>query len=149
MGMVVLQGLFMGTHILLIDDEKVWLQNLEFTLKRKGYAVTDTDQGREAVRLVQDDPDRFDVLLLDLMMPDMDGLEVLSTLRPVLRSNNLPVIMQTGTQEDRYIIEAFNLGAMCCIRKPYSHHVLCPLIDKIVRGEELESRIIFPQPMLF
>lgn len=139
----------MSTHILVVDDEKVWLQNLEFTLKRKGYAVTNTDRGKEGLELILKDPYRFDIILLDLMMPDMDGLEVLLALQPLLLSRKIPIIMQTGTQEDKYIIEAFKLGALCCLRKPYSHQVLCPLLEQIINGEELQSKIIFPQPVIY
>lgn len=139
----------MSIHILVIDDERIWLQNLEFTLKRKGYAVTNTDSGREGLQLILNDPHKFDIILLDLMMPDMDGLEVLHALQPILQIRNFPIIMQTGTQEDKYIIEAFKLGALCCLRKPYSHQVLCPLLERILRGEELESRVLFPQPVIF
>lgn len=133
----------MNAHILIIDDEQVWLKSLELMLIRKKYRVTSVNCGRKAVELLTQSSHVFTAILLDLMMPRMDGLEVLVALQPLLQRTKIPVIMQTGTQEDRHISEAFRLGALCCIRKPYGPSELYPLLEAILSGGELPTQTIF------
>lgn len=133
----------MSAHILIIDDETLWLKNLEFILTCKDYRVTSAELGREGADLILNNPHAFDVVLLDLMIPDMNGLEVLEAIKPVLDERKLPVIMQSGTQEDKHLLAALELGALCCLRKPYSHQELYPLLEKILKGAAVAGEI-FP-----
>ena len=133
----------MSAHILIIDDEQLWLKNLEFILTCKNYRVTSSASGREGVDLIMSNPHAYDIVLLDLMIPDMDGLEVLEAVQPVVKERKLPIIMQSGTQEDKHLLKALEMGALCCLRKPYSHQELYPVLEKILNGATVAGEI-FP-----
>lgn len=132
----------MSAHILVIDDQKTWLQNLAFVLRHKNYQVTAVASGKEGLVLLQTDPARYSVLLLDLMLEDISGLEIIATLQSNNMTQKIPVILQTGSEETATIMEAITLGALCCIRKPYNHRMLYPLLEGVLNGIMPEEKIL-------
>ncbi|MEX2599017.1 MAG: PAS domain S-box protein, partial [Dehalococcoidia bacterium] len=102
-------------HILAVDDEPVVLRYVQNLLKRTGYDVSTTTDGREAVKKVRElSPD---LVLLDLMMVDISGFEVLEQIRAF---SNVPVIFLSASNRDQDKVQGLNLGADDYITKPFS-----------------------------
>src|SRR5688500_3040363 len=104
------------SSLLIVDDEELSREGLGRHLRRHGYAVTGAGSGREAMELRGGR--RFDLVLLDVMMPGMNGLEVLQHLRQVDSLIGLPVIMVTARGESADVVEALALGANDYLTKP-------------------------------
>src|SRR5215831_15062735 len=104
------------SSILIVDDEELNSEGLARRLQGHGYPVTVTHSGREAIELLGDR--RFDLVLLDIMMPGMSGLEVLKFLRRVDSLIDLPIIMVTAKGESEDVVEALELGANDYVTKP-------------------------------
>lgn len=103
--------------ILIVDDNELNRDMLSRRLIRRGYRTTTIDNGRSALKLIRSNS--FDLILLDIMMPEMSGLEVLKRIRQRFSSISLPVIMATAKNERSDIIEALSLGANDYITKPF------------------------------
>jgi len=121
-----------GGEILAIDDEKANRELLRRRLERQGYTVHLGDSGKQCLKLVS--KTRFDLILLDLGMPGMDGIEVLQKLKqdPVHRS--IPVIMVSGSDDTEKIVKCILLGAEDYIFKPFN-----PVLLKARIGTSLEK----------
>ena len=102
--------------LLIVDDNEMNRDALSRRLERKGYAVKATDSGQAALQLVAQH--RFDLVLLDVEMPGMSGLDVLRGLRESYFATQLPVIMVTAKTQSRDIVEALQLGANDYLTKP-------------------------------
>jgi sigma-B regulation protein RsbU (phosphoserine phosphatase) len=105
-----------SSSILIVDDEELNREGLARSLLRHGYAVTAVRGGEEAIDLLGGR--RFDLVLLDIMMPVMNGLDVLKFLRRVDSLLDLPIIMVTARGESEDIVEALELGANDYVTKP-------------------------------
>jgi sigma-B regulation protein RsbU (phosphoserine phosphatase) len=105
-----------SSSILIVDDEELNSEGLARHLRRHGYVVTAVKSGEEAIDLLGDR--RFDLVLLDIMMPGMNGLDVLKFLRRVDSLLDLPIIMVTARGESEDIVEALELGANDYVTKP-------------------------------
>jgi CheY-like chemotaxis protein len=121
-----------GGEILAIDDEKANRELLRRRLERQGYTVQLGESGKRCLELVSGT--RFDLILLDLGMPGMDGIEVLQKLKqdPVHRS--IPVIMISGSDDTEKIVKCILLGAEDYIFKPFN-----PVLLKARIGTSLEK----------
>src|SRR5947208_6116221 len=105
-----------ASSILIVDDEELNSEGLARRLQRHGYAVTVVRSGREALELLGQR--RFDLVLLDIMMPGMNGLEVLKFLHRVDSLLDLPIIMVTARGDSSDVVEALELGANDYLTKP-------------------------------
>jgi sigma-B regulation protein RsbU (phosphoserine phosphatase) len=105
-----------SNSILIVDDEELNREGLARHLRRHGYTATLARNGREAIELLGGR--RFDLVLLDIMMPGMNGLEVLKFLRRVDSPIGLPIIMVTAKGESEDVVEALELGANDYVTKP-------------------------------
>jgi two-component system, NtrC family, nitrogen regulation response regulator NtrX len=103
-------------HILVVDDEADIRESLEGILREEGYAVTATSSGQEAVVLLRDAT--YDVLLLDIFLPDRDGLDVLKDLRSLEADNRPEVIVVSGHATIETAVKATKLGAFDFLEKP-------------------------------
>jgi diguanylate cyclase (GGDEF)-like protein/PAS domain S-box-containing protein len=102
--------------LLIVDDEEMNRDMLSQRLELKGYKVTAADDGPRALSLIEDHA--FDVILLDVMMPRLNGLEVLRILRRRHGAGELPIIMVTAKDHSEDVVEAFRLGANDYVTKP-------------------------------
>jgi two-component system, sensor histidine kinase len=105
-----------ASSLLVVDDDEFSREGLARHLERHGYCVSGAGSGREAVELLG--CRRFDLVLLDVMMPGMNGLEVLKLLRRVDSLIDLPVIMVTARGDSADVVEALELGANDYLTKP-------------------------------
>jgi signal transduction histidine kinase len=110
------------SSLLIVDDEESNREGLARRLQRHGYATTAAASGREAIELLGEG--RFDLVLLDIMMPGMNGLEVLKFLRRVDSLLDLPIIMVTARGESGDVVEALELGANDYLTKPLDFPVV-------------------------
>ena len=121
-------------NILIVEDEHLIARLIEMTLTRAGYRCTLAEDGRTAADLIE--TTNFDMALLDIMLPGLDGISLLKSLRP---SNNTPVIMLTAKDAVASRLEGFQAGADDYLVKPFSFLELLArlqVITKRVRTKE-------------
>ena len=108
----------MDEKILIVDDEPNILELLEYNLKKEGYAVVRADTGEKAVAMLEQEKPA--IVLLDQMLPGLDGLGVLKKIRASEVYADMPVIMVTAKSEEIDKIIGLELGADDYITKPFS-----------------------------
>jgi len=101
--------------ILVVDDEKTLVKGIKFNLENEGYQVECAYDGAAAVELARNE--KFDLLILDVMMPEMDGLEACMRIREF---SNVPIIMLTARSEDADKLVGFECGADDYLTKPFN-----------------------------
>ena len=116
--------------ILVAEDEPQTAQLIEFKLKQQGYNVTIVSNGEQALKMV--DVSRPSLVILDGMMPVMDGFEVLRRLRADGNKQDLPVIMLTAKSREKDVVTGLELGASDYIVKPFSPAELVARVKKVV-----------------
>ena len=114
--------------ILVVDDEKLLVKGLKFNLEQEGYQVITAFDGEEAIRLAHDES--IDIILLDLMLPKVDGFTVCRTIRTF---SNVPIIMLTAKSEDVDKILGLEYGADDYITKPFNVREVEARIKAILR----------------
>lgn len=110
-------------NALVIEDNEHTAYLLSFLLERAGFAVTTVDNGRDAELLVGEEPG-VGVVLLDLMLPYVDGFELLTQMRERPHWRHVPVIVVSGKTSEADVVRAFELGADDYVRKPFAPHEL-------------------------
>ena len=108
--------------LLLVDDNEFDRDFLARRLEKQGYTVTTTWNGKEALDLLDVYP--FDIVLLDIEIPMLGGLDVLSEVRKRYKPIELPIIVITSQQESHTIVQAFDLGASDYVTKPVDFAVI-------------------------
>lgn len=115
-------GMSKKGHILAVDDEPLNRGVIERIVNRKGHDVTLVASGQEALDKLQDT--EFDLVLLDIMMPEIDGIEVLKRIRQKYSMSQLPVIMVSALDDSEKVVELLDLGANDYVTKPIDAKVL-------------------------
>ncbi len=127
--------------ILVVEDEKDILELVRFNLAREGYAITGVITGEEALRAVH--RQRPDLIILDLMLPGVDGLEVCKTLKNTPETRDVPIMMLTANGEESDIVLGLGLGADDYVTKPFSPKVLMARVKALLartrRAAELDK----------
>ncbi|MBM3317680.1 MAG: response regulator transcription factor [Candidatus Eisenbacteria bacterium] len=118
-------------HILIVEDEEDILQLIEYNLLKEGFTAACARTGEEALRLARDE--QPDLVLLDLMLPGIDGLEVCRTLRRQPPTAMTPIVMLTAKGEEADIVAGLELGADDYITKPFTPKVLVARIRTVLR----------------
>ena len=119
--------------VLAVDDNPVFLNLLEDILKRKGYEnVRTSTSGKEALNLIKEDPPNL--VLLDMKMPEMDGIETLKEIRKI--NPDLKVIMLTAVDSANLEREAREIGVSDFLRKELGIEVFLQTLDKILKTVE-------------
>ena len=106
--------------ILVIDDEESILSVMEIILTSNNYNVLKASGGIEGLKLVKEYENKIDLIFLDLMMPDIYGINVLERIKENKESKNIPIIIQSGTSDRKEIQKCFDLGAEAFLAKPYN-----------------------------
>ena len=114
--------------IILIDDDQNILTSLEMVLKSAGFAIKAFTDGLEAINYMRDNG--AEIVLLDIKMPRIDGLEVFTTVR---KFSNIPIIFLTSKDSEMDELIGLRIGADDYIRKPFSHKLLVERIKSILR----------------
>jgi two-component system, OmpR family, alkaline phosphatase synthesis response regulator PhoP len=117
--------------IFVVEDEEDILELLRYHLTREGYAVTTAVRGEDAVKAItRKTPD---LILLDLMLPGLDGLEVCRTLKKDPKTTGIPIVMLTAKGEESDVVTGLELGADDYITKPFSINVLIARVRTVLR----------------
>lgn len=137
----------MSTTIVVIEDEADLLDILRYNLEREGYAVRTASTGRKGIAEIARDP-KPDLVLLDLMLPDIPGTEICRRLRSSKRDSDIPVLMLTARGEEIDRVVGFEVGADDYMVKPFSLRELMLRIKAIIRrsvppGKAAEARLDF------
>jgi len=117
--------------ILAVDDDNVNLQLLSAFLYEEKFQLTTVLSGEKALEILEKD-NSFDVILLDWMMPDMDGLELLHILKTRPKLKRIPVIMQTAKSNTEDYVKGINSGAYYYLTKPFEEHMLLSILNAAV-----------------
>jgi DNA-binding response OmpR family regulator len=126
---------------LCVDDEETNLEILEIHLKKAGFKCKTVTSGDEALKFLEESKEKPDVILLDIMMPGMDGIQVLKAIKSDESLKPIPVIMQTAVTQESKNIEGIEAGAYYYITKPYSHKVLVSIVMSALK-EKRETETI-------
>ncbi len=122
---------FERRRVLVVDDEERMVRFIRMNLEHDGFQVSEALNGRQAVQKLRDvNPD---LILLDIMMPDLDGFEVLETIREV---STVPVIMLTAKGEEDDRVRGLELGADDYITKPFSPREMVSRVKAVLRRTE-------------
>jgi two-component system phosphate regulon response regulator PhoB len=122
--------------ILVVDDEEDILELLTFNLEREGYRVIGAQSGEKAVKLAQSQTP--DLIVLDLMLPGIDGLEVAKILKNDSKAKDIPIVMLTAKGEEADIVSGLELGADDYVTKPFSPRVLLARVRAVLRRKVKE-----------
>lgn len=124
-------------RILIVEDEVAIREFEAINLKRVGYTTVEAGSGEEALDIFDNDLEGFDIALLDVMMPGMDGFELCKELRR--RSASIGIIMLTAKSQEMDKISGLMLGADDYITKPFSPTELLARVDSLYRRVEMNS----------
>ena len=125
----------MNQTVALVDDDRNILTSISIALEAEGFTVRTFADGHEALKALSVRP--ADVVVLDIKMPRIDGMEVLSRLR---RTSDVPVIFLTSKDDEIDEVLGLKMGADDYIRKPFSQRLLIERIRTLLRRAELDSR---------
>lgn len=125
------------TKILVCDDERHIVRLIQVNLERQGYQVTTAFDGKEGLEKIRSE--KPDLVVLDVMMPYMDGFEVLKTIRREPETESLPVIMLTAKAQDKDVFEGYHYGADMYLTKPFNPMELVAFVKRITENTEGEE----------
>jgi DNA-binding response OmpR family regulator len=125
---------FERRRILVVDDEERMVRFIRMNLEHDGFQVSEAFNGKQAIQKIRDVTP--DLILLDVMMPDLDGFEVLETVREV---SQVPVIMLTAKGEEDDRVRGLELGADDYVTKPFSPRELVSRVKAVLRRTESAS----------
>jgi len=127
----------MGKRILVVDDNPDSLKIIRIILGMKNYDVVVATGGVEALQRIKDE--KIDLVLLDIMMPEMSGIEVLRRLKQETTTERLPVILVTAKTQDEDVLGGYQYGADYYIPKPFTAKQLLYGVDLFLdKGESVE-----------
>ena len=119
-----------GTYILVVDDESRIRKLLRDFFTAKGYQILEAEDGEKAIEVFEENRNKIKLILLDVMMPKLDGWSVL---RKIRQESNLPVIMLTARGEEQDELFGFELGVDEYISKPFSPKILVARVETILK----------------
>ena len=123
-----------STSILVVDDEDDLLELVRYNLTKAGYRVSCVSTGEEALSHARRQPP--DLIVLDLMLPAVDGLEVCRRLKADAKTRDIPIIMLTAKSEESDVVRGLERGADDYITKPFSPRVLAARVRALLRRQE-------------
>ncbi|MCH2547913.1 MAG: response regulator [Alphaproteobacteria bacterium] len=119
--------------VLVVDDEHSTLIYMEHVLQLEGYRVLIAESGEDALKALEASGSLISVVVMDLNMPGIDGLEVVELMKKNKNTEFIPVIMATASQGTEIVREGVNAGVYYCVHKPVDVELLCSLIDAATR----------------
>ena len=129
--------------ILIVDDEKDIIELIQYNLEKEGYVVNHAFSGEQCLVYIKSEIP--DLILLDLMLPEINGIEVCKILKKDSATSKIPIIMLTAKGEDIDIILGLELGADDYITKPFNTRELLARVKAILRRVENDGSLIFKE----
>jgi two-component system phosphate regulon response regulator PhoB len=127
-----------GEHVLIVEDDEDIAELLEYNLQRQGYRPSCAGTGEEGLRKAREN--RPDLILLDLMLPGLSGLDVCRALKDAEVTASIPVIMLTAKGEEEDIVAGFNAGADDYVTKPFRPKILLARVQAVLRRGAAERQ---------
>ena len=128
----------MAKKILIVDDEAGILEMVNKTLTKQGYAVTTSPDGKDALDKITQT--KFDIIILDIMMPYLDGFEVLQAMKRKPETRNIPVIFLTAKNNDMDIVKGWQAGVNAYLIKPFNPTELVKYVKQnLKKGSQVEG----------
>jgi two-component system alkaline phosphatase synthesis response regulator PhoP len=124
---------------LVLDDNPKFLKE---SLPMYGYRLDTAEDGLEALKILSDENSRYDLILLDVMMPNMDGWDTLKAIRKNKKTERIPVIMITAVSEDQKVVSGLKIGADDYIVKPFILPNLLARIEAVLRRSNWQKEEI-------
>ena len=121
-------------RILAVDDEPNIVRLIQVNLERHGYQVETANNGAQALAKIR--ANRPDLLVSDVMMPEMDGFELLANVRRDPALMDLPVIMLTAKAQDKDVLEGYKTGADMYLTKPFNPQELLAFVKRILSSSD-------------
>ena len=118
-------------HILVVDDEADLLELVSYNLKKEGFTVDTASDGENAMSKVK--KSKYDLIILDLMLPGIQGIELCRTLRAGMKTSGIPIIMLTARSEEVDKILGLEMGADDYMTKPFSPRELAARVKAVLR----------------
>jgi len=126
------------TRILVVDDDEYIRGGCARILAKEGWSAVCVNDGNQGLKEIRGNPNDYDVVLLDQLMPGMSGLEILDQIRTL--NSNLPVIIMTGSVTTDSANELVQKGAFDCIPKPFTPDELRAVVRKAVGSKAQNSK---------
>lgn len=129
-----------NVKILVVDDESRMRKLIKDFLMQKGYSILEAQDGEDAIKVFEENQNKIDLILLDVMMPKLDGWSVL---RQIRQTSKIPIIMLTARGEEQDELFGFELGVDEYISKPFSPKILVARVEAIlkrVKGDNKELK---------
>ena len=120
--------------ILIVDDEQRMRNLIKDFLKQKNYSTLEAADGEEALKVFEENKNKIKLVLLDVMMPKLDGWSVL---RQIREESKVPIVMLTARGEEHDELFGFELGVDEYISKPFSPKILVARVEAILRSKKL------------
>jgi two-component system alkaline phosphatase synthesis response regulator PhoP/two-component system response regulator VicR len=124
----------MAQKVLVCDDERHIVRLIQVNLERQGYEVVTAYDGKEGLEKVKSEKPKL--IVLDVMMPYMDGFEVLKNLRREPETENIPVIMLTAKAQDADVFQGYHYGADMYLTKPFNPMELVTFVKRLLDGND-------------
>ena len=125
--------------VLIVDDESRMRKLIKDFLMQKNYKILEAGDGEEALRIFQENEEKISVILLDVMMPKLDGWSVL---RQIRQTSKVPIIMLTARGEEQDELFGFELGVDEYISKPFSPKILVARVEALLKRTKPEEKEI-------
>ena len=123
--------------VLVVDDESRMRKLIKDFLMQKGYSILEAGDGEEALKVFEEKQNKINLILLDVMMPKLDGWSVL---RQIRQTSKVPIIMLTARGEEQDELFGFELGVDEYISKPFSPKILVARVEAILKRTNAETR---------
>ena len=127
--------------ILIVDDEPINLDIICAHLENDNYKLVTANDGQEAWSLLESSPESFDTIILDRMMPALDGMQLLANIKENEMMEHVPVVMQTAKAENQDVVECLKAGAYYYLTKPYNGDVLKTIVRSAVNDRLHEKSL--------
>ncbi|HPZ09084.1 MAG TPA: response regulator [Candidatus Eremiobacteraeota bacterium] len=132
------------TVILVIDDDEIIRKLIKFTLEKRDYKVITAEDALEGICKLELNPD---LIILDIVMPEIDGYEVLNLIKKDSQFKDIPVIMLTSKHDINHMLKAFSCGAEDYLAKPFEIDELIARIRNLLRIKEIQKKILVAERM--
>jgi len=127
----------LNRHILIVEDEQSIATLIKYNLEQAGYQTKIAYDGKQALQYIHEQP--FDFIVLDIMLPEIDGLEVCKTIRE--DKNDIPILMLTAKSDEHNKVTGLRLGADDYLTKPFSPKELIARIEAILRRTDRKDNV--------
>lgn len=128
-------GARLGVRVLIVEDSPLVRKMYGLVFSKREHELTTAEDGRKALEILTADPRRYDLILLDLRMPDMDGVEFIRAVRLASRFRDIPIVLTTVEPDTSQLLrEAVAQGVAAVVKKPWKPHELRAVVQAVLHA---------------